>query len=234
MARSRGDIAEDAVAAVRAGDVETLTALLADHPELAVGLVPGHGGRSLLHVAADWPGKVPRFAATLAVLVAHGADVNAPFVGQHQETALHWAASNDDVEGVDALLDAGALIDATGGVIGWGTPLNDATAFGQWHAARRLVERGAKVSSFDAAALGLTDRLARMLAESQEDPTPLLWGACHGGHVDTAEVLLGLGADLNWVGWDDLTPLDAAERSAMTETAAWLISRGALRRNDSR
>ena len=33
--------------------------------------------------------------------------------------------------------------EAPGAVIGDGTPLADATAFGQWNAARRLIEPGA-------------------------------------------------------------------------------------------
>jgi hypothetical protein len=63
--------------------------------------------------------------------------------GAHGETALHWAASSDDVEVRDALLDAGADLEAPGSVIDGGTPLADAVAFGQWNAARRLLERGA-------------------------------------------------------------------------------------------
>jgi ankyrin repeat protein len=56
----------------------------------------------------------------VAVLVAAGADPNAPGLpgDGHQETPLHWAASNDDVELVDALLDFGASVDAPGSVIG--------------------------------------------------------------------------------------------------------------------
>lgn len=43
-----------------------------------------------------------------------------------------------------SLLDAGADIDAPGAVIAGGTPMADATAFGQWPATRLLLERGAK------------------------------------------------------------------------------------------
>ncbi len=42
-----------------------------------------------------------------------------------------------------------------------------ATAFGQWRVARRLVERGAHATSFDAAALGLIDRLRESTTSSQ-------------------------------------------------------------------
>ena len=70
--------------------------------------------------------------------------MDARFRGPHEETPLHWAASSDDVAVLDALLDAGADIEAPGGVIGGGPPLADARAFGQWKAAHRLVERGAQ------------------------------------------------------------------------------------------
>src|SRR5258707_490715 len=81
--------------------------------------------------------------------------VTARSTGAHTETPLHWAASCDDVAALDALLEHGADIEAPGAVIGGGTPLADAVAFGQWQAARRLVERGARTTLWQAAALGL-------------------------------------------------------------------------------
>ncbi len=222
------DAVATAVAAVRSGDHDSLATVLAAHPALVTGPLPGHGGRSLLHVATDWPGHRPGVAATIALLVAAGADVGARFVGEHSETPLHWAASSDDTEAVAALLDAGADIDALGAVIGGGTPLNDATAFAQWDAARLLVERGAAVSPWDAAALGMTDRVAAALAAGDVDSLDaLLWGACHGGRLETASLLVDAGADPGWRGWDGLTPLGAAERSGATELVAWLRERGA-------
>jgi uncharacterized protein len=59
-------------------------------------------------------------------LVAAGADVNARCSGPRREKALHFAASCDDVEALDALLDAGADIEADGAVIAHGTPPDDA------------------------------------------------------------------------------------------------------------
>ncbi len=72
----------------------------------------------------------------MAALIAHGAEVNAAFIGGHSETPLHWAASSDDASALNALLDHGAQIEAGGGVIGGGTPLADAVAFrnGRRHA----------------------------------------------------------------------------------------------------
>ena len=63
--------------------------------------------RTLLRVVTDWAGHYPNGAASVAALVAAGADVNACFVGEHAETPLHWAASTDDVEVLDALLMSG-------------------------------------------------------------------------------------------------------------------------------
>ena len=113
--------------------------------------------RTRLHVVTDWPGHFPNGAATVAVLVAAGADVNARFTGPHTETPLHWAASSNDIAVLDALLDAGADIEAPGAVIGGGFPLADARGFGQWRAAYRLIERGARTTLKDAATLGLMD-----------------------------------------------------------------------------
>jgi len=132
------------IAAIRTGDTDSLNKLLGENPVLVKSRTDGQ--RTLLHVATDWPGHFPNVRASVAALVSHGADVNAAFVGRHSERPLHWAASSDDVVALDALLDHGADIEAPGGVIGGGTPLADAVAFGQWRAAQRLVERGARTS----------------------------------------------------------------------------------------
>jgi hypothetical protein len=84
---------------------------------------------------------------------------------------------------LDALLDAGADIEATGAVLGGGSPLAHAYGFGNWAAARRLVERGARTRLSDAAALGLLDRVKAFFAQgSGPDPqvvTQAFWSACH-------------------------------------------------------
>lgn len=229
-------VAVAAVAAIRAGDVDTLGRLLADHDWLATARLGDEKvdgmSRSLLHVATDWPGHFPDVSATIAVLVSAGSDVGARFRGPHEETPLHWAASSGDVAALDALLDAGADIDASGGVIGGGTPLADARAFKQWAPAHRLVERGARTTLHDEATLGLLDRVRARFAE---DPRPApdevdraFWGACHGGRLACARFLADQGADLDVVPpWEPLTPLDAAEREGATDLVAWLRERGA-------
>ena len=217
-----------AVDAVHAGDVAALAQLLREDPWLATTRI---GGRTLLHVATDWPGHFPNVRATIGALVEAGADVNARFEGAHSETPLHWAASSDDVEALDALLDAGADIAAPGAVIGGGTPLADAVAFAQWRAARRLTERGSPVTLGQAAALGLLDRLEQICAAdpqpAPDEITAAFWAACRGGQRRTAEYLRGRGADLNWIGWDNLAPIDAARRAGAHDLVQWLEDRGA-------
>jgi ankyrin repeat protein len=188
--------------------------------------------RTLLHVVTDWPGHYPNGPQTVAVLVAAGADLNAPFEGGHTETPLHWAASSDDVPVLDALLDAGADIEAPGSCIGTGgTAITDACAFGQWNAGRRLVERGATTTLWESATLGLMDRVTAHFTDGgqpdAEEITHGLWSSCHGGQRESAQFFLERGGDINWVGYDDLTPLDAALRTGADDLAAWLRSQGA-------
>ena len=233
---TRDPVAAAVVAAIHSGDLQTVRRLLREHPGLATARLGDDDrdgmSRTLLHVATDWPGHFPGGAETIAVLVEAGADVNARFRGPHAETPLHWAASSNDVAALDALLDAGADIEADGGVIGGGTPLADARAFGQWQAAHRLVERGARTTLADAATLGLMDRVRSSFTggavPSADEVSRAFWGACHGGQQRTAEYLLDRGADLNWIPpWERLTPLDAAERRGAGELVEWLRRRGA-------
>ncbi|MBB4906075.1 ankyrin repeat domain-containing protein [Actinophytocola algeriensis] len=232
-------VAAAAVTAIHGGDVAALRELLAEHPALARARLSDRTAdgadcaRTLLHVVADWPGHFPRGADSVAALVAAGADVDARFEGAHHETPLHWAASCDDVAVLDALLDAGADIDAPGAVIGGGTPLSDATAFAQWAAAFRLVERGATTTLFTAATLGLQDRVAAHFATATPDRDEIdaaFWGACHGGRLSTAQYLAAHGADVNRVApWEPATPLDATLRTspAAENLIRWLRGRGA-------
>jgi ankyrin repeat protein len=222
-----------ATEAVQAGDLDALERLLSKDPWLATARIGDWDShRTLLHAATDWPGHFPNGPAVVQRLVAAGADVNAHSrFSSHTETPLHWAASSDDVAVLDALLDAGADIEATGAVLGGGTALADACGFGNWAAARRLVERGAQSTLSNAAALGLLDRVGAIFAE-EPLPNPDLitksfWSACHGGQLRTAEYLLERGADINWIGWDDKTPLDLVDRESQPELTRWLRSRGA-------
>ncbi len=243
------------VDAIHRGDIGAIKQLVDENPGLAkIRLRRVTNAQpcemSLLHVVTDWPGHYPNGAQTVAVLIAAGADVNARFAGPHTETPLHWAASSDDVSVLDSLLDHGADIEAPGAVIGGGTPLSDAAAFAQWRAAHRLVERGAKTSLWEAAALGLLDRVEGHFAGvplklwmptgawpgdvRPDEVTHAFWCACHGGQQKTSELLLNRGADINWLGYDRLTPLGAARRAGASVLVAWLLNRDQFLRNAPR
>ncbi|MET9319197.1 ankyrin repeat domain-containing protein [Streptomyces sp. NPDC003038] len=75
----------------------------------------------------------------------------------------------------------------------------------------------------------MLDRVEEFLAAgvSAEDVTIALWGACHGGRLPTARYLLSQGADIDWIGYDGLTPLDMALASKNADLTAWLTACGA-------
>ena len=109
--RSDEPLAVELTAALKGGEVDRLRRLLARNPGLAHCVVENAkgGGRTPLHLFADWPGHNSNAVEIVRTLAAAGADLDAPAVGmRHRETPLHWAASNDDLALIDALLDAGA------------------------------------------------------------------------------------------------------------------------------
>lgn len=219
--------ASKAVDAIKSGNVDVLKTLLSEYPELVTAHVGSETeARTLLHVLTDWPGFLDNNINTAKILIDAGANVNAKFIGHHSETPLHWAASNDDVQMLDALLDAGADIEAGGGVIAE-TPLADARAFLQLKCAHRLVERGASVGLSDATTLGLLDKVQEFYSThplpSNTDTNHAFWNACHGSQLATAQYLLDHGADINALPpWEPMTPLDAAKRSKADDLVVWL------------
>lgn len=211
---------------IRDGQVAGLTSLLSAYPSLAAERFgDAEMSCTALHVATDWPGHYPAVRETIAVLVAAGSPIDGRFAGPHRETALHWAASSDDVDAIDALLDAGADTEADGAVLTNGTPLADAVVFAQWNAARRLVERGARMTIWQAAALGHSEAVARILDEGTHtgpDVTNACWHACRAGQLHTARVLVAAGADVDWLGYENLTSRQAGMASGAEELVAWL------------
>jgi ankyrin repeat protein len=132
------------------------------------------------------------------------------------------------VQLIDALLDGGADIEANGAVFTGGTPMSDAVVFAQWNAARRLLERGARMTLWQSAALGLLDRVQEHFAGDAPpamDITNAFWHACRGGQQAVAQYLLERGADMNWIGYEGKTPLDVANESNNHELMQWLKTR---------
>lgn len=230
-------LAVELTAVLKHGEAERLAHLLATDPGLARCMIEdaNGGGRSPVHLVADWPGHNPNCAAIVRALKSAGADVDVAATGMwHREAPLHWAASSDDVELIDALLDAGADIERPGSSIDGGSPLSCAVGYGQWAAARRLVARGARTLLWHEAALGLMpqiqQRLETELSIEADQLSAPFWNACHGGQLAVAEYLLARGADLNWSApWSGQTPLDIAERAGRSELASWLTEKGAQR-----
>ena len=169
----------------------------------------------------------------MRLLIEAGADPSFRHPTRCDETALHWAASSDDVEVAAALIDGGADIEVPGGSIG--TPLANAVGYGCWHVARLLVARGARIGTlWQAAALGDRVRVDEFLAA---DPPPTssdidaaFWQACHGGQRRMAEHLLAQGASINFIPeYSKQTALQAAggtgtQRQTLVD---WLKQRGA-------
>jgi ankyrin repeat protein len=200
------ELTREVVRAIREGDVETLQKLLSVNSALSrARIVDQRGGsRSLLHMVTDWPGFFPHGPTTVRLLSTAGADPNASaHEGEPGETPLHWAASSDDVEVAEALVACGANIEAQGGSIAGGTPLENAVGSGCWRVAYMLVTREARMEKpWIAAAVGRTSQLeaffAGKLVLSSQDINQAFWHAYHGGHRRTAEYLLSRGADINW------------------------------------
>ena len=225
--------------AVHGGDVGAVQRLLRNDPGLASARLGGRGGgtATALHLVTDWPGYFPNGPEIVWVLIDAGADPNALTTSQGtepgpgSETPLHYAASSDDVDVAEALIDAGADIEVPDGSIG--TPLDNAVGYGCWHVARLLVARGARVDkAWHAAALGMLGRLEALLGSdpAADSVSQAFWHACTAGERRAAEYLLSRGADLNWEpDYAHGTPLDAASaRGAMQENViSWLRGLGA-------
>ncbi|HEU4994278.1 MAG TPA: ankyrin repeat domain-containing protein [Gemmatimonadaceae bacterium] len=169
----------EAVAAIDAGDLERLRALLDEHPELARSLgnlEPPFGyftGATLLHYVA-WnpsrPAKVPANIVDIArLLLERGADVDALTLSRSAGTTMGLIvtskmASDANVSGplIDLLREHGATLDlgTSAPVIpGWGprNVLDVSLSNYALRAAEKLIELGAKPDLCNVAALGRLD-----------------------------------------------------------------------------
>ncbi len=226
--------------AVRAGDTEAIQTMLRADPALARARIGSteSGSRTVLHLVTDWPGYFPNGPHIARLLISAGADPNALTTrrgssqpGPGSETPLHYAASSDDLEVAEALIDAGADLEVPDGSIG--TPLDNAVGYACWHVARLLVNRGARVDkAWHASALGLLARLDAILGGDPpaEQVSQAFWHACAAGQRRAAEYLLSRGADLNWEpDYAKGTPLDAASGlgTRQENVISWLRAAGA-------
>jgi hypothetical protein len=231
--------------AVHAGNMEVIRRLLRNDPALASARLGSEatGSGTPLHLVTDWPGYFPNGPQIVRLLIDAGADPNALTTsrgaqasGPGDETPLHYAASSDDADVAEALIEGGADIEVPSGSIG--TPLDNAVGYGCWHVARLLVMRGAHVDkAWHAAALGMLGSLETLLGSDPpaEEVSKAFWHACTGGQRRAAEYLLSRGADLNWEpDYAHGTPLDAASGlgTQQENVISWLRGLGA-RSSDS-
>jgi len=134
--------------------------------------------------------------------------------GGDGQTPLHFARSR---QVADLLLDAGAEIDARD-VDHRSTPaqwmIGDGAGSARWELARHLVERGASVDIFLAAALGLTGRVRTLL---EADPSLLHLHTSTGvyaAHPPSAQHIY------EWTIGAHYSPLHAAAKFGQDETLA--------------
>jgi ankyrin repeat protein len=233
-------VAAERRVAVHAGDVDAVQRLLRSHPALATARLGSKdsGSGTPLHLVTDWPGYFPNGPQIARLLIGAGGDPNALTTsrgaetsGQGDETPLHYAASSDDADVAEALIDGGADIETPDGSIG--TPLDNAVGYACWNVARLLVAHGARVDkAWHAAALGMLGRLDTILGSDPPagNVSQAFWHACTARQRRAAEYLLSRGADLNWEpDYARGTPLDAASgHSTQQENViTWLRGLGA-------
>lgn len=130
--------------AVKAGDLAAFKRLIAEDPSLATSRSSKSHPTLLQCVALDGKDK-PNNVAMAEILIDAGAEINEPLVS---------AASINNREVAELLLDRGAVIEGTGS---W-TPLEEALYWNNQEVLALLLERGARVPNLRVAAgLGRTD-----------------------------------------------------------------------------
>jgi len=231
------------LAAIRKGDTAALAALLDRDPSL---IETQHERQPLLHLAGmyGYSGRTKRYAALVELLKARGAVVDifaAAYLNEPKRaaellaadrslaravdaagmTALHHAAERGATEVARLLIEAGADVNARDGR--GEAPIDHASHAGPWkdgsagEIVRMLLDHGAEVDVFQAAALGDVARLRTLLDEDparvnvrdEKNKTPL-YEAAHNLHLDAVNLLLERGAELEVMTTWGETPVSTA------------------------
>jgi ankyrin repeat protein len=175
-------------------------------------------------------------AAMLDRLLKAGADVNAPLTTAG-DTALMMAARTGNTDAIGVLIKAGAHVNEKES---WGgtTPLMWAVSEGHAAAVRLLIDAGADVnarSHYVAAANGRGFEGRTPVANTADAKpeefasgwlTPLMLAA-REGHLDTARILVGAGADVDATAGDGKTALSIAIFNGNYELASFLVDQNA-------
>lgn len=148
---------------------------------------------------------------------------------------LHEAIKKGDLAAATALVTDDPTLLEGGGAAGM-APLMLAVYMKQQAIADMLIVKGAPVDAFTAAALGLTSKLKIMLADGEAslpehsvDGWTVLHLACFFGHPETAEMLIGLGANVRDQSANAMAnqPLHAAAAGRNKECVSQLLAGGA-------
>ncbi|HEX6026328.1 MAG TPA: ankyrin repeat domain-containing protein [Solirubrobacter sp.] len=137
----------------------------------------------------------------------------------HGKTELHLAAEHDDPDRAEALLAAGAELEAR---TDWGaTPLDWAGVLGNRAVADVLIAHGAHLSPVAAAGLGIA---AKTEPHQLDDAFAL---ACRNGHTAIARALLAQGARVDARGYFNAPAIHWAAINGHADTVAFLLEAGA-------
>jgi ankyrin repeat protein len=168
------------------GDVETAREILKTFPDAA------RDWRPIME--ASYKG----FAPVVALLVKHGADVNA-ISSSEQNRPLHRAAEEGHMDVVDVLLRSGADIEARGT---WMQikPLAKAAFEGRPDIVRLLLEHGAKIDRFSSAAIGKSSKVTYGIDDNSLTTLHYCAGSAlnHPALVKIAQRLIESGADVSY------------------------------------
>lgn len=235
---------QEAVAAIDAGDIESLKHLIAANPALVRERLASPGpwlrdkvGKALdgffarpylLWFVAEDPvrnGTLPPNIADVARTIIDGArrDSRANLQEQLDYTltlvAWSWIAREQGVQIalIDVLVDAGADLDGN---------QNNALVNGNFAAAEYLVKRGAKLTLSVAVCLGWWDEVDRLLptANAKQKQFALVLAALHG-KSEALRRMVAAGVDVNARAelYSHATPLHHAVSSASLEAVKALV-----------
>ncbi len=191
-------------------------------------------GATALLWAAHWDDL-----ETVDLLIEAGADIDA--ADDHGVTPLERAAENASLAVVQRLLEAGANVNAA--QLSGLTPLMTAARTGSADVVRAFIGHGADVNALthesrsSALMWAVSEphpEIVRLLLDAGADPristakgfTPLMFAA-RNGDIDTGEVLLAAGVDVNEPSADGTHVLPFSIVSAQDEFAFFLLERGA-------
>lgn len=146
--------------------------------------------------------------------------------GDHNKTALHWAAEKNHAEIAQTLIEAGADIEAR---TSWdATPLEWAAVMGSGAVADLLLEKGAGgFTLVTAAALGKLSDVKKFAGAGGHNISDALHSAARNGHRETVAYLLGLGGDIDAKGFFGATGMHWAAINGHRETVEFLLAHGA-------